>query len=309
MSDQPLNFGSDASTEDGKRDVFQSLMSVARSDDKTMAPLASWILSHQNETGKLTISELARKTGVSETTVFRFCKLLGMKGYKELRLAMVEGRGLAMGTQLVSNALPGDGQTEAQGNGDASSIMQRVIEANIEQLTRTVSLVSPDALEQVSQMLLEANQIQVIGFGASAPVAIDACRRFLSLGLSATAHSDPHILAVVTAQSKPGTVFLGISCSGRTRDLIECFETAGERGHGRILITSDPESRATQVADQLLISAVRRMPPALDIVGTRVSQLAIIEAICVALSENDSQNINHETGQLEQEIAKKRMPD
>ena len=295
-------------------DVFQMLMSVVRSDDKTMAPLAVWVLEHQAEASRLTISELAKRTSVSETTIFRFCKLLGLTGYKELRLALAEGRGLALGTQLSGMPAhrPGDEPGNGLGNdADLSfgGIMQRVVEANIEQLTRTATITSPDALERATESLLHASQIHIVGFGSSAPIAIDACRRFLSLGLNAMAHSDPHILAVVTAQSKPGTVFFGISCSGRTRDLIDCFESAGEKGLVRIVITSDPTSPVTKVADLVLVSAVRRMPPALDIIGTRISQLAIIEAISVALAENyaKDQAINNDTGRLEREIAKKRL--
>ncbi|TLP43885.1 MurR/RpiR family transcriptional regulator [Cohaesibacter sp. CAU 1516] len=282
-------------------DIFQALTSVARSDDKTMAPLAQWVLEHQDVSRRLTISELAARTEVSETTIFRFCKLLGLTGYKDLRLALAEGRGLALGSQLASP------QEEAHAH-SYGAILQKVIEANIEQLMRTPTVLSLDALEQATNRLLKANQIQIVGFGSSAPIAIDACRRLLSLGLPAMVHSDPHILAVVTAQGKPGTVFLGISCSGRTRDLIDAFETAGERGLDRILITSDPGSPATEVADLVLVSAVRRMPPALDIIGTRVSQLAIIEAISVALSEQDpdAHAILEDTRQLEREIAKKR---
>ncbi len=282
-------------------DIFQVLTSVARSDDKTMAPLAKWVLDHQDECRRLTISDLAIRTEVSETTIFRFCKLLGLTGYKDLRLALAEGRGLALGSQMA-------GASEEAHDHSYGGILQKVIEANIEQLMRTPTVLSLDALEQATERLLNAAQIQIVGFGSSAPIAIDACRRLLSLGLPAMAHSDPHILAVVTAQSKPGTVFLGISCSGRTRDLIDAFETAGEKGLDRILITSDPASPATKVADLILVSAVRRMPPALDILGTRISQLAIIEAISVALSQQDPEAhaILRDTRPLEREIAKKR---
>ncbi|MDQ0471098.1 MurR/RpiR family transcriptional regulator [Labrys wisconsinensis] len=288
-------------------DIFQKLVAAARSRDRTMAGLSQWIIANQDRAAGLSISSLAQQTGVSETTVFRFCKLLGLNGYKDLRFALAESRGLALGAQLAGLPGGGEGATEHP----MASIMRRVVEVNSEQLLKTMSLVSLSALEQATEALLAANHIHLVGFGSSAPVAFDAYQRLLCLGLTASAHSDPHVLAAVTANARPGALFFGITCSGRTRDVIEAFETAGTRGLKRIVITSDEKAPVTKVADIVLISAVRRSPIAREVIATRISQLAIVETICVALALNhsDAHEIVHDTALLEQEIAKKRLPE
>lgn len=287
-------------------DIFQKLVAAARSPDRTMAALSQWIIDHQGQVASLSISSLAERTDVSETTVFRFCKLLGLNGYKDLRLALAESRGLALGAQLAEAPA-----TAKNGKEDPlAAVMRRVIEVNSEQLLKTMSLVSLAALDEAIAALLEADHIHLVGFGSSAPVAFDAYQRFLCLGLTASAHSDPHVLAAVTANARPGAVFFGITCSGRTRDLIEAFETAGARGFKRIVITSDENAPATKVADTVLISAVRRSPVAREVIATRISQLAIVEMICVALALNhpEAKDIVRDTSLLEREIAKKRLP-
>jgi DNA-binding MurR/RpiR family transcriptional regulator len=271
-------------------DIFQKLVAAARSPDRTMAALSQWIIDHQGQVASLSISSLAEKTDVSETTVFRFCKLLGLNGYKDLRLALAESRGLALGAQLAEAPA-----TAKNGKEDPlAAVMRRVIEVNSEQLLKTMSLVSLAALDEAITALLAADHIHLVGFGSSAPVAFDAYQRFLCLGLTASAHSDPHVLAAVTANARPGAVFFGITCSGRTRDLIEAFENAP----------------ATKVADTVLISAVRRSPVAREVIATRISQLAIVEMICVALALNhpEAKDIVRDTSLLEREIAKKRLP-
>ncbi|MEW7009844.1 MurR/RpiR family transcriptional regulator [Lentilitoribacter sp. EG35] len=284
--------------------IFQKLVSVSRSADKTMAGLSQWVLDNQMEVGGLTIHNLAKRTGVSETTVFRFCKMLGLSGYKELRLALAEGRGLALGAQLAGTGTP----TDQSSNHEMASTVRRVIDVNSEQLFKTSSLISYDALQQAADLLVGSNHVHLAGFGSSAPVAFDAYQRFLALGLTASAHSDPHILAAVTATVRPGAVFLGISCSGRTRDITDAFETAGRRGFKRIAITSDPKSPIAQISDVVLVSAVRRSPISMDVISTRISQLAIIEMISVALAENyEDASIMHDTKMLDREIAKKQV--
>jgi DNA-binding MurR/RpiR family transcriptional regulator len=288
-------------------DIFQRLVAAARSADRTMCRLSEWIIRNQARAASLSISSLASETGVSETTVFRFCKLLGLAGYRDLRLALAESRGLALGAQLAGAAAAG----EAVPAHPLASIMRRVVEVNSEQLLKTMSLVSLAALAEAIEALLAADHIHLVGFGSSAPVAFDAYQRLLCLGLTASAHSDPHVLAAVTANARPGAVFFGVSCSGRTRDLIEAFETAGSRGFRRIVITSDRSAPATKVADIVLVSAVRRSPIARETIATRISQLAIVEMICVALalSHPEAGEIVRDTSLLDREIAKKRLPE
>ena len=139
-------------------------------------------------------------------------------------------------------------------------------------------------------------------------MVFDAYQRFLCLGLATSVHSDSHVLAAVVANARPGNVFLGISCSGRTRDLVEGLESAGRRGASRIVISSDGSSPAAAVADIFLNSAVRRSPVAHDPIGTRISQLAIIEMLCVAVALQIPERLARSAELLKREIAKKRLP-
>ena len=241
---------------------------------------------------------------MSETTVFRFCKILGLGGYKDLRYALAEGRGMAFGAQL---AQPGPQTGDEH---PLSAVMRSVIEVNSEALLKTMSLLSLSALQEAVTALLRAEHIHLIGFGSSAPVAFDFYQRLLMLGLTVSVHSDPHIIAAVTSNARAGTVFFGISCSGRTRDLVEAFEAAAVQGCCRIAITSDRESSAARASDVALISAVRRSAVAHETIGTRSSQLAIVEMICVAiaLQHPDRERLGRGQELHDIEIGKKRLP-
>lgn len=137
-----------------------------------------------------------------------------------------------------------------------------------------------------------------------------ARQRLLCLGLTASVSSDPHVAAAVAANAPRSALFLGISWSGRTRDLVETFEAARAQGSKRISITSDPNSPVTKVSDIVLISAVRRSPIAHETIGTRTSQLAIVEMLCVAIAVQhpDRERLNRGVALLDGEIAKKRVP-
>ena len=288
-------------------DIFQKLVAASRSPDRTMARLSQWMIDNQARVADLSISAVAQEAQVSETTVFRFSKLLGLAGYKDLRYALAEGRGLAFATQLSQPRPEGVGESQHP----LASVMRSVIEFNSEALLKTMSLVSLPALQDAVDAMLAADHVHLIGFGSSAPVAFDFYQRLLMLGVTVSVHSDPHVLAAVTANARPNVLFFGISCSGRTRDLVEGFESAGQQGCRRVAITSDQDSPAARAADIVLVSAVRRSPIAHDTIGTRSSQLAIVEMICVALAlqHPDQERLRKGRMRHEQDIAKKRLPD
>jgi DNA-binding MurR/RpiR family transcriptional regulator len=290
-------------------DIIQGMVAIARGDDSTMAQLARWLIDHQSQEGgtSLSISDLAQATGVSETTVFRFCKLLGLKGYTDLRLALAESRGMLLGAKLAMSVnQPGGPELD-----DYTLLMRRVVDVNSEQLLKTLQLVSPEQIKEAAAAMMAAEHIHLVGFGSSAPVAFDFYQRLLALGIAASAHSDPHVLAAVVANARPGVLFICVSSSGRTRDLIETFETAGARGLTRIALTSDSSSPLAGVSDITLVSAVRRSVLAREELATRISQLAIVEmlSVAVAIEHPNRSALLGANSLLERELAKKRMPE
>lgn len=286
-------------------DIFQKLVAASRSADRTMARLAQFIIDNQERIADLSITSLAQRVSMSETTVFRFCKVLGLSGYKDLRFALAESRGLSAGARLTD--FRGDPAGEPAHPLDV--VMRRVAEVNSEALLKTMSLVSLPALQEAIDALQEASHVFLIGFGSSAPVAFDAFHRFSCLGIPAIVHSDPHSLTSATVAAAPSTLFLGISCSGLTRDVVEALDAAGRKGCKRVIITSDPESPVARVADIVLVSAVRGSPIVHQDLGTKTSQLAIIEMMCVtlALQHPERQRLVHDRALFDAEIAKKRV--
>lgn len=286
-------------------DISQKLVAASRSADRTMARLARFIIANQDRIADLSITSLAQQVAVSETTVFRFCKVLGLTGYKSLRYALAESRGLSAGARLTGFRHEPSGKAAHP----LDVIARRVVEVNSEALLKTMSLISLPALQKAVDALQRASSVLLIGFGSSAPVAFDAFQRFSCLGIPAIVHSDPHTLTAATVAVSRSALFLGISCSGLTRDVIEALDAAGRRGCKRVVITSDPNSPVTRVADVVLVSAVRSSPIVHEDLGTKTSQLAIIEMMCVALALQypERQHMVHDKALFDSEIAKKRI--
>jgi DNA-binding MurR/RpiR family transcriptional regulator len=113
-------------------DTVQRLLHATRDGDATTARLASWLLQQRQQIVDLPISRVAQETGVTETTIVRFCKGIGYSGYRELRLVLVQSVGVAKGLQL------GAGEPSPEpGDGSMLSLARKVVAINTDVLTRT----------------------------------------------------------------------------------------------------------------------------------------------------------------------------
>ena len=52
--------------------------------------VADWILKHPRRATRMTLAEIAAACGSSEPTVIRFCRRLGLRGFRELAPRLTE---------------------------------------------------------------------------------------------------------------------------------------------------------------------------------------------------------------------------
>jgi DNA-binding MurR/RpiR family transcriptional regulator len=281
-------------------DTVQRLLHATRVGDSMTARLASWLLQQRQKIVDLPISRFAQETGVTETTIVRFCKGIGYSGYRELRLALVQSVGVAKGLQL------GAGESSPEpGDGSMLSLAKKLVAINTDVLTRTPQLLDEQSLEQAVEALLKGTEVYLVGFGSSTPIALDLYQRLLRLGIRATICSDPHILTVITTNLEPGAVLFGVTYSGQSRDLVDALQAVKGREATRIVLTSNAGAAAARLADILLISAVPEMA-ARETVATRISQLAIVDVLCTALTMRHRKGDAVALGQLEKEMTRVR---
>jgi DNA-binding MurR/RpiR family transcriptional regulator len=281
-------------------DTVQRLLHATGVGDSTTARLASWLLQQRQKIVDLPISRFAQETGVTETTIVRFCKGIGYSGYRELRLALVQSVGVAKGLQL------GAGESSLEpGDGSMLSLAKKLVAINTDVLTRTPQLLDEQSLEQAVEALLQGTEVYLVGFGSSTPIALDLYQRLLRLGIRATICSDPHILTVITTNLEPGAVLFGVTYSGQSRDLVDALKAVKGREATTIVLTSNAGAAAARLADILLISAVPEMA-ARETVATRISQLAIVDVLCTALIMRHRKGDAVALGQLEKEMTRVR---
>lgn len=249
----------------------------------TARTIATHLLTHAWELRGLTVSDFAVAVGVSENAVVRFSQALGYSGYREFghELALSLGQAGSRSMSVPTEALPA---TEVDGS--AVSIVRRMFELEAKCLTDSVQHLSSTAVEQAVAALCQARRVVFGAMGGQAPIAQIGCLRLLMYGIDALWSSDPYLTMANAGVLETGDVAIGISHSGQSRLVIEFLQFARERNATTIALTAVPGSPLTEVAE--IVFAVFgpdvELSPGLQRFGSRLSGLALIEALAAAVA-------------------------
>lgn len=237
--------------------------------------VADHILAQPQDVVHLSITELAEVTQCAEATIFRLCRIIGMKGYQELKISLAS----EMVEQPVQNI-----HEEVLPEDDMVQVARKVFTSNIIGITDTLQLLDAGALNAAVQLLNAARNVCIYAMGGSAPIAMDAYHKFIRAGISCVTHSDPHLQLTTASLLGPESVVLVISHSGSSKDLIEVVKAASKTGAKIIVITSYTKSSLAQLADVKLYSSTRETSFRTEAISARIAQLCIIDTLYVGLS-------------------------
>ncbi len=265
--------------------------------------VAQYTVDNPEAVASMPIDRLAQVTGSSKTAVVRLCKLAGYAGYREMRAALIENRGVLRGWELLDFDVP----WRVGARAGIMELARDVLRINLEILHETIALLDEQRLRRAVDLIVSAQRVFLLGFGTSAPVAQDAYQRFLRLLGPSWAISDPHVIASVVANMTDRDLLFCVSYTGSSRDIVEALETARRRNAPAVLLTSAPLSIAARLSDVVLVSAVRRKPPAAETVASRISQLAIIDVLCAVIALKKKERLRAATVRIKSELRRKRI--
>ena len=168
-------------------DFLIKVRAVYNQFTKAEKKVADYILQHPKDVLFMSITDLAEACDVGDTSVFRFCKTMNLKGYQEfkmmLSLSLHEGDGKDM-ERLAGNISLEDSFEE---------LSQKVLNTNINALTETFSLLNTEHFLKSIDYLGQADRICFFGVGASLLTALKATNKFLRIEPKVYCMQDSHM--------------------------------------------------------------------------------------------------------------------
>lgn len=245
---------------------------------RAAARVARLAIAHPGDVARMTIGEIARAAEVSEPTVIRFCRALGLAGWPDLKVRLAAS--LMSGVPYVHSALRPDESI--------AGLTGKVFDNAVSALLRVRDALDPAAVESAIGLLARARRIEFYGVGNSGIVAADAQHKFFRFDLAVAAYSDSHVQAMAAALLGPADALVAISHSGRSRELLEAVALARANGCPVIAITASGTPLAELAAPHLRAD-IQEDTALYSPMISRLAHLAIIDvlALGVALRRGD----------------------
>ncbi len=177
---------------------------------KAEKKVADYILQNPKEVLFMSITDLAEACRVGDTSVFRFCKSMDLKGYQEFKMVL----SLSLNEdERESNRFSGNISL----NDTFQEVAKKVLNTNINALTETYALLDEEVFSQAIDCLYEAERVVFFGVGASILTALKATNKFLRIEPKVYCVQDSHMQAMAAAMMSPREVAVVFPIPGPPR--------------------------------------------------------------------------------------------
>ena len=249
--------------------ITKQYNSLTRSGKK----LADYIFTNTASAQYMSITSLAESCGVSEATITRFCRGLGLSGYNDFKLALAK-------CERISNlGDPSEIPQTINAEDDFDTMCHKLYASNIVSLNETLEHLNEKTLNQAVDLLSTARHVYCFGQGGSMVMAMEAWARFSTTTSNFIHIEDSHMQTMAAALASPQDVILFFSYSGSTKDMEEVLELAEEQKTPIILVTHFPKSRAAEFANVILQCGYSESPLQSGSIAAKVGQLFLIECL------------------------------
>lgn len=239
--------------------------------------VADYVLTNPQEAVNSNISELAKRSDVSDATVVRLCHHIGYTGYYQFRIALSRDLGRQ---QQIKKSFDIKKGTIHQVFGEYAEIMIAIGKR-----------VDEDIMWKCVELLKEADTVHIIAVGNASNLSQYMGFRLERVGIRSTYDSLPEYLINHINLSKEDDILVAISKSGCSKSVIRGMELAKERGLKIIAITASAQSPVSALADHVLVSSGKQEPFTIKKSYEYMNEFIVIEALMSFITNGDKMKI------------------
>lgn len=244
---------------------------------------ADYVLANTFRAATMTIDELSEAAGISLATANRFAHALGFDGYAPFRNALV--------ADFASSLEPVEKMRhEVQKSATSAEIISAALSNDIRNIEATRQGLVAEHCDQAVEMILKADRIFVIGFGASAFLAgimVHALEPFCRTILSGVQPGGPSQTGRQFFKLDERDLVIAMAYPRYSSDTVLLAHRAVEKGAKLIAFTDFPHSPLVPLADVTIYSQTERhLSPTSD-----AAALVLIQAVCDAVAHRAKRSV------------------
>ncbi len=249
--------------------IEQRLPDLSRTEQR----IARWVLQHPREAASSKLAAVASACDASEPSVIRFCRHIGMRGFREFTMRLTES--LSRPAVFVHRNVSRDDST--------IDAVAKVMDTSIRALVNVRASATSMPFEAAVATMKTARQLTFVGLGGSGHVAEDACHKFFRLGVPCNAIIDAPTALQSAAIASSADVLIIISLSGTSPALARVAQLAAER-QATVIAVTDPDSLLANTAGILFSCDVLDDASIYTPMSSRLAHLAVLDALQTSLA-------------------------
>ncbi|GIO21657.1 MurR/RpiR family transcriptional regulator [Oceanobacillus sp. J11TS1] len=265
---------------------------------KTEQKISAYILKHAELIPNMTTKELANKADVSEASVIRFSKTIGIGSFKTFKIALAQE--LAVQEAYITDF------SILQKKDSPYEMLQKVVHVNKNAIELIMESLDKKQLDDAVMALKNARKIIFYGVGGSSIAAMDALYKFTKLGFQVEFNLDFHYMLSKIPHLNSEDVFVAISMSGRTNDVLDLARLSQEKGARVIAITNINKSPLYREADIRLATPHVEQDFRIGSITSRMTQLTIVDSLYISIFNIIGENVLDEYQEARGHVVKLR---
>jgi len=228
--------------------------------------VADYVLQNKNKVLYMSITDLADACKVGDTSVYRFCRTLGMDGYQQFKMKL--------SISLSEHELSGEEKKEKE-----ESAAGRIMESHMNAIRESYLLLEPEEIKRLVKMIEESDRVYFFGIGDSLLTAEEARNKFLRITNKVACLTDPHMQSMAASMATERDLIVIISYSGSTKDNIHVAKIAKRAGAKIACITHYKKSPLTSYSDVMLLCGGEEAPLEGGSMSAKMGQLYLIDLL------------------------------
>ncbi len=235
--------------------------------------VASLVLEQPRTVLNDPVAEIALKAAVSQPTVIRFCRSLGMQGLSDFKLKLASGLTAAVPVRH-SQVRIGDPGT---------ALVAKIFNNTSSAIVKLRDELDGAAIERAIDLLAAARRIELYGVGNSSVAALDGQHKFFRFSIPTNAYIDTHIQLMAARLLGPSDVVVAISKSGNLAETLQAADAALQAGAAVIAITAAGSPLAQRATVALEVAHAEEGAGYLSMVS-RILHLLLIDVLAVGVA-------------------------
>lgn len=247
--------------------------------------IAMYVIKNKKIIGEITSTELAKKIGVSQSSIIKFIKKIGFSGYVAFKLQLE--RDLGHKKNLLKNKI----HSEIDLEDSLEEVTKKTLAETVEALNTTVGVIDYKNFETIIEKIRESGRILIIGTGMSSIVARDLELKLMKIKIDTVHYESKQMQLMKLSTMDVNDLIIAISHRGETQEILDVVGIAKEMNICVISITSIGKNTLSSLSDYNIGVVSKESILRSSAISSRMAQMIILDSIFLRLMQKDYKKV------------------